>query len=218
MRRKKQKEERSSKEEADRTEKRFVPIPPAKNVETRQAKQEVLESTSIPPAEDGEISSTSAGSCTPPPLVFKPGPPPTQPRSFNASPSPSNVVVQPVVASGGRRPPPMFRLPACIPTGTPAPSTSTSTAHRPLPSGPRALRAVNSGSMSMSIGLGAPMQTQAAAAAAAPAAPPYRSFSGGQFIPRRPSADRDWERERAWQQGQQRGSRVRGPGPGSGWR
>ncbi|KAF8713562.1 hypothetical protein AX14_012924 [Amanita brunnescens Koide BX004] len=190
--------------------------------------------------------------------------PPTQPRSFNASPSPSTVVAPPIAASI-RRPPPTFRLPATVPTGVSAPTptptsapapastppppwTSTPTPipmplvagmsgvnsawYRPLPSGPRALRAVNNTQpMSMSSMNMAPTTATipptagaaatAAATTAAPAAPPYRSFSGGSYIPRRPSADRDWERERAWQhqnQGQQRGSRVRGPGPGSGWR
>ncbi|KAF8627262.1 hypothetical protein AX15_004454 [Amanita polypyramis BW_CC] len=212
---------------------RFVPIPPV--IETRQAKQELLEPTIRPspvreqtqdrPArklthEDGEIPSTNGS--IPPTMTKRVGPPsppqpqtrstylprshtpPTQPRSFNASPlplSPSPSIATTVPSSTSRRlslPPHRSSLTPTNPgpsSSSPSPASGIPAATsltRPVPSGPRALRAVNN---------------------QPPLSAPYnRSLSGPQYIPRGPSADRDrmdWERERAWQR-----SRVRGPGWG----
>lgn len=79
MRRKRQKEEISSKvakedqedsEEPEGERRKFVPIQPAKSVDTSQAKQETVESKT---AGDGEMSNTHAGSSSIPPLPMMKG-------------------------------------------------------------------------------------------------------------------------------------------------
>ncbi|KAF8637223.1 hypothetical protein AX17_002974 [Amanita inopinata Kibby_2008] len=162
--------------------------------------------------------------------------PPTQPRSFNAANNSNTPAAGPTAARSSLAPyrssvPPsqpsagvaMVNVgDAASGTGSPAAAAATSagsgvgtttttstgtsmntgtgtgtgtgmgmgtgaSAARPLPSGPRALRGAN-----------LPLVN--------------RTYSGTQYIPRGPSADRDrleWERERAWQR-----SRVRGPGWG----
>ena len=264
--------------------KRFFPIPPA--IETRQAKQEVIEATLGEENarrllyEDGEIPSTGGTPPLPPQStsqattkprstsmgavtnLLRSHTPPTQPRLFNASPSPSNAPVPFISATVNasantlaRRPPPTFRLPASLPAASTSISTtspgngastspsiatgtpSTLPLSRPLPSGPRALRAVNSqpmNSMPMNMsgmGMGSPTTSASSGSVThATPPPPYRSFSGPGYIPRGPSADRDrerdrerdrmdWvgdrERERERERGWQQRSRVRGP-PGWG--
>ncbi|KAJ8581105.1 hypothetical protein M405DRAFT_833086 [Rhizopogon salebrosus TDB-379] len=147
--------------------------------------------SSRPSQEDGEITSTSP----PKSSNFFPRSytPPTQPRSFQTShPSPPNFTHASSSSSSStswRAPPPL------PPTRAPLPSASTSTppsngSSRPLPSGPRALRISNRP---------AHLQSQSYS-------PSSRAYSGSQYIPRGPSADRDrhdrdrldWERERGW--------------------
>jgi uncharacterized protein len=126
--------------------------------------------------EDGEIRGISPPKQ--PSFVPRAHTPPTQPRSFNLA-SPGSV------SNGSTSSLP--RRPSQPPLGR----SSTLPLSRPLPSGPRALRAANL--------LNSPSP-----------------FSPGQFIPRGPSADReriDWDRERSWP-GLARG---RGRGAGGGW-
>jgi len=149
--------------------------------------------------EDGEIPSSS----TPPKqkqhssFVLRSHTPPTQPRSFHVAPA-SPPISTPLsnASTQGRRlsqpPPPQSYRPQ---TQTQTPN-SVALGLRPLPSGPRALRATN------------PMGHY----------PPIRSSSSSQshFIPRGPSADRErleWDRERGWPPR----SRGRGGGSGQGW-
>ncbi|KIL59822.1 hypothetical protein M378DRAFT_168826 [Amanita muscaria Koide BX008] len=205
---------------------------------TRQAKQElidpplrpVLDSTyplpqnefevrltnSLPPRrqsshEDGEISNGNDYALSSQPRGFaeplspanfpRSHTPPTQPRSFNASPhtdtrSPSPCNPSMASTSISRRPSlPPYRAglhaysPGPGPVGTQSGTITPSSSGRPLPSGPRALRTAN-----------LPINNS------------YRSYSGSQYVPRGPSADRDrleWERERTWQR-----TRARGPGWG----
>ena len=167
--------------------------------------------SSRPSHEDGEITSSSP----PKSSHFFPRSytPPTQPRSFQTShPSPPNFTHASSSSSSS------WRAPTPLPTTrTPLSSTSTSTStstgtstpssngsSRPLPSGPRALRI-----------------------SSRPAHPPSyspssRAYSGSQYIPRGPSADRDrherdrleWERERGWGPGP---PRSRGRTGSGGW-
>ncbi|KAH7913634.1 hypothetical protein BJ138DRAFT_1145684 [Hygrophoropsis aurantiaca] len=127
--------------------------------------------------EDGEIPNS-----TPPKPSYLPRShtPPTQPRSFHAPPPSSpNFPPASVSSAAVRRPPPppplsRSQLPNAVARGP-------STLSRPLPSGPRALRV---GSQ--------PTHP--------PAYPSARSYSGSQYIPRGPSADRDrleWD-DRSW--------------------
>ncbi|KAF9232897.1 hypothetical protein BU15DRAFT_80717 [Melanogaster broomeanus] len=149
-----------------------------------------------PSHEDGEIPSST------PPKTYLPRShtPPTQPRSFHAAHSTSPSFVPTSSSSSStpapRRPapPPLSRSPLSNAAG-PAPIPLSS---RPLPSGPRALR----GSMSQ------------------PTHPPYPPtrppYTGSQYIPRGPSADRDrtdWERDRQWVAS----SRSRGRAGTNGW-
>ena len=157
-----------------------------------------LSLSSIPPSrrpshEDGEITSST------PPKHYLPRShtPPTQPRSFNAvHPSPPSFgPTSSSTASVPRRPaPPLSRSPL---SGNAGPSP-TPISSRPLPSGPRALR----GSMTQ------PTHPYA------PTRPPY---TGSQYIPRGPSADRDridWERgDRQWAAQ----ARPRGRAGSNGW-
>ena len=155
-----------------------------------------------PAHEDGEIFNSS------PPKAYVPQShtPPTQPRSFQAtrpaspgfSPGPSTA------PSASRRPQPQPPPPAPPP---PPPSRSASGPtpvsnglSRPLPSGPRALR----GTMSQ------PSYTTYPP-------PPARPYSGSQYVPRGPSADRDrtdWDRDRSWSGS----ARSRGRAGSNGWR
>jgi len=138
-----------------------VPSPPA-----RRHSQDDAEGRSISPPKQ------------PSSFVPRAHTPPTQPRSFNLT-SPGSIS-NGSTSSLPRRPsqPPLAR-------------SSTLPLSRPLPSGPRALRAANL--------LNSPSP-----------------FPPGQFIPRGPSADRervDWDRERSWP-GLARG---RGRGAGGSW-
>ncbi|KII84205.1 hypothetical protein PLICRDRAFT_58008 [Plicaturopsis crispa FD-325 SS-3] len=117
-----------------------------------------------------------------------PSPPPSKPLSF--APRSHTPPTQPR----------SFQI-SPGPLSTPSPRRSslpyTNPAARPLPSGPRALRGVNAMGHSTSL------------------YPPSRpAYSGSQFIPRGPSADRDrgeWDRERGpWS--------ARGRGGRGGWR
>lgn len=136
-----------------------------------------------PSHEDGEIRGISPPKQ--PSFVPRAHTPPTQPRSFNVA-SPGSVSTASPSTQPRRTSQSMLARP------------STGPLSRPLPSGPRALRAVNL--------LGSPS-----------AFPPGRSPAGGpQFIPRGPSADRermDWDRDRSWPGP----ARARGRGAGSGW-
>ncbi|KAG2034202.1 hypothetical protein BDR03DRAFT_924685 [Suillus americanus] len=152
-----------------------------------------------PSHEDGEITSASP----PKSSHFFPRSytPPTQPRSFQTShPSSPNFThatstsTQSSSASWRGLPPP-----------TRAPLSSTPSSNgpsRPLPSGPRALRVSSQSSHPPTY-----------------SSPSSRVYSGSQYIPRGPSADRDrhdrdrldWERERGW------APQSRGRTRSSGW-
>jgi hypothetical protein len=152
-----------------------------------------------PSHEDGEITSASP----PKPSHFFPRSytPPTQPRSFQTShpSSPhfthSTSTSTPPSSASWRGPPPPTRAPLSSTPSSNGPS-------RPLPSGPRALRASSQSSHPPTY-----------------SSPSSRVYSGSQYIPRGPSADRDrhdrdrldWERERGW------ASRSRGRTGSSGW-
>lgn len=152
-----------------------------------------------PSHEDGEITSASP----PKPSHFFPRSytPPTQPRSFQTShpSSPhfthSTSTSTPSTSASWRVPPPPTRVPLSSTPSSNGPS-------RPLPSGPRALRASSQSSHPPTY-----------------SSPSSRVYSGSQYIPRGPSADRDrhdrdrldWERERGW------ASRSRGRTGSSGW-
>ncbi|KAG9308667.1 hypothetical protein JVU11DRAFT_11624 [Chiua virens] len=144
-----------------------------------------------PSHEDGEITSST------PPKTYLPQShtPPTQPRSFHVvHPSPPIGSTSSSTTPALRRPaPPLSRSPLSSAAGpTPPPISS-----RPLPSGPRALR----GSMSQ------PTHSPSYASSR----PPY---VGSQYIPRGPSADRDWERgDRQWTAQ----ARTRGRAGSNGW-
>ncbi|KAF8553875.1 hypothetical protein OG21DRAFT_1184758 [Imleria badia] len=155
-----------------------------------------IPSSRRPSHEDGEITSST------PPKAYLPRShtPPTQPRSFHAV-HPSSPSLGPTLSSTppvARRPvPPLSRSPLsnnAVPIPTPAPISS-----RPLPSGPRALR----GSMSQ------PTHPYASS--------PRPPYTGSQYIPRGPSADRDrmdWERgDRQWAAQ----TRSRGRAGSNGW-
>ncbi|KAI6145760.1 hypothetical protein BKA82DRAFT_4160834 [Pisolithus tinctorius] len=97
--------------------------------------------------------------------------------------------------SSSRRPPPP-PPPRSGPGPGPSSSVGTNALSRPLPSGPRALR----GTMNQS----------------SYPPPPPRPYSGSQYIPRGPSADRDRldrERDRSWSAS----SRPRGRAGSTGW-
>ncbi|KAH7928022.1 hypothetical protein BV22DRAFT_1126923 [Leucogyrophana mollusca] len=146
-----------------------------------------------PSHEDGEIPNS-----TPPKPSYFPRShtPPTQPRSFHVAPSSPSFTPASTSSVSARRPPPppplsRSQLPNAAAPG-PAPVS------RPLPSGPRALRAASQPSH-------------------VPAYSSSRSYSGSQYIPRGPSADRDrldWDRERGWAAGP---PRTRGRAGSSGW-
>ena len=153
--------------------------------------------SSRPLQEDGEITSSSP----PKSSSFFPRSytPPTQPRSFQTShPSPPNFSHASSSSASYRAPPPP-RTPLSSSTGTPLNKPL-----RPLPSGPRALRISNRPTYAQS------------------SSPSSRAYSGSQYIPRGPSADRDrhdrdrldWERERVWRPGP---PRSRGRSSSSGW-
>ncbi|EGO03033.1 hypothetical protein SERLA73DRAFT_131508, partial [Serpula lacrymans var. lacrymans S7.3] len=161
----------------------FLPSPPPPGAES-------VPLTRRPSHEDGEIPST-----TPPKPSFFPRShtPPTQPRSFHVPPSSPGLAPTTVSSVPSRRPPPPPPLSRSqISNSIPAAIS------RPVPSGPRALRASSHSSH-------------------LPVYSPSRSFSGSQYIPRGPSADRDrtdWERERGWAGP----PRIRGRGGStSGW-
>lgn len=149
-----------------------------------------------PSHEDGEITSVSP----PKSSHFFPRSytPPTQPRSFQTShplsPSFTHTTSTPTPSASWRGPPPPTRAPL---SNTP----SSNGPPRPLPSGPRALRVSQSSHP--------PTYSS----------PSSRVYSGSQYIPRGPSADRDrhdrdrfdWERERGW------APRPRGRTGSSGW-
>ncbi|KAG1892868.1 uncharacterized protein F5891DRAFT_1068515 [Suillus fuscotomentosus] len=149
-----------------------------------------------PSHEDGEITSASP----PKSSHFFPRSytPPTQPRSFQTShplsPNFTHTTSTPTPSSSWRGPPPPTRAPS---SNTP----SSNGPPRPLPSGPRALRVSQSSHP--------PTYSS----------PSSRVYSGSQYIPRGPSADRDrhdrdrldWERERGW------APRPRGRTGSSGW-
>ncbi|KAG2344569.1 hypothetical protein BDR05DRAFT_166470 [Suillus weaverae] len=152
-----------------------------------------------PPHEDGEITSASP----PKSSHFFPRSytPPTQPRSFQTShPSSPNfthstTTSTPSSSASWRGPPPPTRAPLSSTPSSNGPS-------RPLPSGPRALRVSSQSSHPPTY-----------------SSPSSRVYSGSQYIPRGPSADRDrhdrdrhdWERERGW------APRSRGRTGSSGW-
>jgi len=151
-----------------------------------------------PAHEDGEILNSS------PPKTCAPRShtPPTQPRSFQAPrpPSPSFSPGPSSTSSTSRRPPPPPPPPPSRSASGPNPITSNGLS-RPVPSGPRALR----GTMSQ------PSYTTYPP-------PPARPYSGSQYIPRGPSADRDrmdWDRDRdrSWSAS----SRSRGRAGSGGW-
>ncbi|KAG1838583.1 hypothetical protein DFJ58DRAFT_733750 [Suillus subalutaceus] len=155
-----------------------------------------------PSHEDGEITSASP----PKSSHFFPRSytPPTQPRSFqtshpsspnfNHATSTSTSTSTPSSSASWRGPPP--------PTRAPLSSTPSNGPSRPLPSGPRALRVSSQSSHPPTY-----------------SSPSSRVYSGSQYIPRGPSADRDrhdrdrldWERERGW------APRSRGRTGSSGW-
>ncbi|KAG1791100.1 uncharacterized protein HD556DRAFT_1241239 [Suillus plorans] len=149
-----------------------------------------------PSHEDGEITSVSP----PKSSHFFPRSytPPTQPRSFQTShplsPNFTHTTSTPTPSASWRGPPPPTRAPL---SNTP----SSNGPPRPLPSGPRALRVSQSSHP--------PTYSS----------PSSRVYSGSQYIPRGPSADRDrhdrdrldWERERGW------APRPRGRTGSSGW-
>lgn len=149
-----------------------------------------------PAHEDGEIlNSSPPKTCAPRSYT-----PPTQPRSFQAPrpPSPGFSPGPPSTSSTSRRPPPPPPPPASRSASGPNPITSNGLS-RPVPSGPRALR----GTMSQ------PSYTTYPP-------PPARPYSGSQYIPRGPSADRDrmdWDRDRSWSAS----SRSRGRTGSGGW-
>jgi len=139
--------------------------------------------------EDGEIRSFTPSKQ--PSFVLRAHTPPTQPRSFHnvpTSPSSASALSSSIQPRRPSQPPPLQPN---------RPSITTGLVSRPLPSGPRALRAASH--------LGSSTIVH----------PPNRSFSGPHLIPRGPSADRerlDWDRERTWT------TRPRGRGTGgSGW-
>lgn len=137
--------------------------------------------------EDGEILSSAFSKS----YVPRSHTPPTQPRSFQVPRAPSPGY-SPGPSSSRRPPPPP------PPRSGPGPSSSvgTNALSRPLPSGPRALR----GTMNQS----------------SYPPPPPRPYSGSQYIPRGPSADRDRldrERDRSWSAS----SRPRGRAGSTGW-
>ncbi|KAI6141955.1 hypothetical protein EDD17DRAFT_1664206 [Pisolithus thermaeus] len=145
--------------------------------------------------EDGEILNSTPSKF----YVPRSHTPPTQPRSFQV-PRPSSPGYSPGPSSSRRPPPPPPRS---------GPSTGPSSAganalSRPVPSGPRALR----GTMN-----------QSSSSYAHPSSyppPPPRPYSGSQYIPRGPSADRDRldrERDRSWSAS----SRPRGRAGSTGW-
>ncbi|KAG6329408.1 hypothetical protein ID866_9681 [Astraeus odoratus] len=149
--------------------------------------------TRRPSHEDGEIPSST------PPKAYVPRShtPPTQPRSFQTTrpPSPS---FSPSSSSVSRRPP--AAPPPSVSRSAPGPGpVNSSGLSRPVPSGPRALR----GTMNQSSYSTYPST-------------PARPYSGSQYIPRGPSADRDrmdWDRDRSWSAS----SRSRGRAGSGGW-
>lgn len=171
------------------------PPPPPLHQQTkgteRQPSPKAL-SSSLPPSapasysirpshEDGEITSASP----PKSSQFFPRSytPPTQPRSFQTShPSSPSFTSTPSSSASWRGPPPPTRAPLSSTPSSNGPS-------RPLPSGPRALRISSQSSHPPTY-----------------SSPSSRVYSGSQYIPRGPSADRDrrdrdrldWERERGW--------------------
>lgn len=152
-----------------------------------------------PSHEDGEITSASP----PKSSHFFPRSytPPTQPRSFQtshpSSPNFTHVTSTSTASSSAswRGPPPLTRTPLSSTPSLNGPS-------RPLPSGPRALRVSSQSSHPPTY-----------------SSPSSRVYTGSQYIPRGPSADRDrhdrdrldWERERGW------APRSRGRTGSSGW-
>ncbi|KAI6138261.1 hypothetical protein BKA82DRAFT_614231 [Pisolithus tinctorius] len=139
--------------------------------------------------EDGEILSSAFSKS----YVPRSHTPPTQPRSFQAPRAPSPGY-SPGPSSSRRPPPPP--PPRSGPGPGPSSSVGTNALSRPLPSGPRALR----GTMNQS----------------SYPPPPPRPYSGSQYIPRGPSADRDRldrERDRSWSAS----SRPRGRAGSTGW-
>ncbi|KAI6025520.1 hypothetical protein EDC04DRAFT_238892 [Pisolithus marmoratus] len=144
--------------------------------------------------EDGEILNSASSKS----YVPRSHTPPTQPRSFQA-PRPPSPGYSPGPSSSRRPQPP----PPPRPGSGPGPSSvSTNALPRPLPSGPRALR----GSMN---------QSSYTHPSSYPPPPP-RPYSGSQYIPRGPSADRDRldrERDRSWSAS----SRPRGRAGSNGW-
>ncbi|KAI6156237.1 hypothetical protein EDD17DRAFT_1627132, partial [Pisolithus thermaeus] len=147
--------------------------------------------------EDGEILNSTPSKF----YVPRSHTPPTQPRSFQA-PRPSSPGYSPGPSSSRRPPPP--------PPPRSGPSTGPSSAganalSRPVPSGPRALRGTMNQSSSSSY-----------AHPTCYPPPPPRPYSGSQYIPRGPSADRDRldrERDRSWSAS----SRPRGRAGSTGW-
>lgn len=145
--------------------------------------------------EDGEIPNSVPSKF----YVPRSHTPPTQPRSFQA-PRPSSPGYSPGPSTSRRPPPPP--PPRSGPSTGPS-STGTNALPRSVPSGPRALRGTMNQSSSSSSYTPYPP-------------PPPRSYSGSQYIPRGPSADRDRldrERDRSWSAS----SRSRGRAGSAGW-
>ncbi|KAH8989042.1 hypothetical protein EDB86DRAFT_2008934 [Lactarius hatsudake] len=146
--------------------------------------QRLSRTASLPPSssdsEDSEAGGTSTARTTPP----------THPRSFSIGTTTTATAAAATstgLASSSALP---HRLP---PSSTYRPGSSyvppsIPVSVRPLPSGPRALRA--------SLGMG--VSTNGAVATTTPFASPVRGFPAAQFagVPRGPSADRD--RDRGW--------------------
>ena len=150
-----------------------------------------LSRTASPPPSPSDSEDSEAGGASMARAV-----PPTHPRSFSISSS--NTTTATAATSSSALP---HRLP---PSSTYRPGSSyvppsIPPSVRPLPSGPRALRA----------GLGIGVGTGGVVANTAPFTSPVRGFPAAQFagVPRGPSADRD--RDRGW------ASTVRGRGRGT---
>lgn len=145
--------------------------------------------------EDGEIPNSAPSKS----YVPRSHTPPTQPRSFQA-PRPSSPGYSPGPSTSRRPPPPP--PPRSGPSTGPS-SAGTNALPRSVPSGPRALRGTMNQSSSSSYTPSYPP-------------PPPRPYSGSQYIPRGPSADRDRldrERDRSWSAS----SRPRGRAGSTGW-